>query len=87
MRSLLERSVLTWHDGIHGPKEAVRDRPSAYGRDAHYELTDESRVQLAQLGVSAAWLPPRRPAVRWAGSAAVGEPPRRASDGRGGGRV
>ncbi|MFC7309314.1 ArsR/SmtB family transcription factor [Streptomyces monticola] len=65
MRTLIERGVLTGHDGIHRPKEAVRDRPSAYGRDLRYELTDEGRVLLAELGVDADRLPPRRPAIRY----------------------
>ncbi|MDI3390009.1 winged helix-turn-helix domain-containing protein [Streptomyces sp. B-S-A8] len=65
MRTLIERNVLTGHDGIHRPKEAVRDRPSAYGRDVHYDLTDEGRTTLAGLGVDAGRLPPRRPAIRY----------------------
>ncbi|MGW2562113.1 ArsR/SmtB family transcription factor [Streptomyces sp. NPDC001514] len=65
MRALLDRSVLTGHDGIHRPKEAVRDRPSSYGRDISYELTDTGREKLAELGVDPDRLPPRRPAIRY----------------------
>lgn len=63
MRALLERGVLGGHDGIHRPKEAVRDRPSSYGRDIQYRITDEGHRQLAGLGVDTDRLPPRRPAV------------------------
>jgi DNA-binding transcriptional ArsR family regulator len=65
MRALLDRSVLTGYDGIHRPEEAVRDRPSSYGHDIRYELTDSGRRQLAELGVDTGRLPPRRPAIRY----------------------
>ncbi|WP_394425861.1 ArsR/SmtB family transcription factor [Streptomyces sp. SGAir0957] len=63
MRALLERGVLSGHDGIHRPQEAVRDRPSSYGRDVQYRITDTGHRQLAALGVDTDRLPPRRPAV------------------------
>ncbi|MGP3926125.1 ArsR/SmtB family transcription factor [Streptomyces sp. 8N616] len=65
MRGLLERGVLTGHDGVHRPDEAVRDRPSSYGHDVRYELTHTGRATLAELGVDAERLPPRRPAIRY----------------------
>jgi DNA-binding transcriptional ArsR family regulator len=65
MRGLLERGVLTGHDGVHRPDEAVRDRPSSYGHDVQYTLTRAGRATLAGLGVDADRLPPRRPAVRY----------------------
>ncbi|MFG2138544.1 ArsR/SmtB family transcription factor [Streptomyces sp. NPDC048650] len=65
MRGLLERGVLTGHDGVHRPEEAVRDRPSSYGHDIEYELTRPGREKLAELGVDPDRLPPRRPAVRY----------------------
>ncbi|MFI1507862.1 ArsR/SmtB family transcription factor [Streptomyces sp. NPDC020597] len=65
MQSLLDHGVLTGHDGIHRPAEAVRDRPSSYGRDIVYELSDEGPSFLAELGVDTDRLPPRRPAIRY----------------------
>ncbi|MCX5264728.1 helix-turn-helix transcriptional regulator [Streptomyces sp. NBC_00199] len=65
MQSLLDHGVLTGHDGIHRPAEAVRDRPSSYGRDLVYELSDEGPSVLAELGVDTSRLPPRRPAIRY----------------------
>ncbi|MFJ8083058.1 ArsR/SmtB family transcription factor [Streptomyces sp. NPDC096205] len=65
MRGLLERGVLTGHDGVHRPHEAVRDRPSSYGHDVRYELTPAGPAMLAELGVDTDRLPPRRPAIRY----------------------
>ncbi|MGC0327452.1 DNA-binding transcriptional ArsR family regulator [Streptomyces sp. SAI-170] len=65
MRGLLERGVLSGHDGVHRPHEAVRDRPSSYGRDVRYELTPNGPALLAELGVDTDRLPPRRPAIRY----------------------
>jgi len=65
MAALLERGVLTGHDGIHRAEDAVRDRPSSYGRDIRYELTATGRTQLADLGIDTDRLPPRRPAIRY----------------------
>ncbi|MFJ9201262.1 ArsR/SmtB family transcription factor [Streptomyces flaveolus] len=65
MRGLLEQGVLTGHDGVHRPDEAVRDRPSSYGHDVQYTLTRGGRATLAGLGVDTDRLPPRRPAVRY----------------------
>ncbi|NEB80873.1 helix-turn-helix transcriptional regulator [Streptomyces sp. SID14478] len=63
LRALLERGVLSGHDGVHRPEEAVRDRPSSYGRDLQYRITDEGHGRLADLGVDTDRLPPRRPPV------------------------
>ncbi|MGQ4489722.1 ArsR/SmtB family transcription factor [Streptomyces sp. SAS_281] len=65
MRGLLERGILTGHDGIHRPGEAVRDRPASYGRDAQYRLTSAGHRALAGLGIDTDRLPPRRPAIRY----------------------
>ncbi|MEV5652664.1 helix-turn-helix transcriptional regulator [Nocardia sp. NPDC052254] len=65
LQALLDRGVLTGHDGIHRPGEAVRDRPSSYGHDFRYELTDSGRGQLRELGIDTDRLPPRRPAIRY----------------------
>ncbi|ANB04255.1 ArsR family transcriptional regulator [Streptomyces ambofaciens] len=65
MAGLLERRVLTGHDGIHRPDQAVRDRPASYGHDAQYRLTPSGRTALAGLGIDADRLPPRRRAIRY----------------------
>ncbi|MEU4208910.1 winged helix-turn-helix domain-containing protein [Streptomyces sp. NPDC026206] len=65
MQALLDNGVLTGGDGMHRPTEAVRDRPSAYGHDADYRLTDTGRGHLAAFGVDPDRLPARRPAVRY----------------------
>ncbi|MFJ3086731.1 ArsR/SmtB family transcription factor [Streptomyces sp. NPDC086838] len=65
MHGLLERGILTGHDGIHRPDEAVRDRPASYGHDAQYRLTRTGRTALVELGIDTERLPPRRPAIRY----------------------
>ncbi|MFE9404051.1 ArsR/SmtB family transcription factor [Streptomyces sp. NPDC006530] len=65
MRGLLERGILTGHDGIHRPDEAVRDQPASYGHDVRYRLTGTGRTELAGLGIDTDRLPPRRPAIRY----------------------
>ncbi len=65
LQALLDRGVLTGHDGVHRPDEAVRDRLSSYGHDFRYELTDSGRNQLRELGIDTDRLPPRRPAIRY----------------------
>ena len=65
MHGLLERGILTGHDGIHRPLEAVRDRPASYGHDVRYRLTPTGRTALAELGIDTDRLPPRRPAIRY----------------------
>lgn len=53
MRGLLERGILTGHDGIHRPGEAVRGRPASHGHDAQYRLTRAGHMALAGLGIDA----------------------------------
>ncbi|MEU6120365.1 helix-turn-helix transcriptional regulator [Streptomyces sp. NPDC047123] len=65
MRALLDRGVLTGHDGVHRAGRAAHDRPASYGRDVTYELTGTGRERLRELGVDADRLPPRRPAIRY----------------------
>lgn len=65
MHGLLERGVLTGHDGLHRAADAVRDRPSSYGHDVRYELAPAGRAVLAELGIDPDRLPPRRPAIRY----------------------
>ncbi|MFF5128307.1 ArsR/SmtB family transcription factor [Streptomyces syringium] len=65
MRALLDGGVLTGHDGSHRPEHAVRDRPSAYGHDTVYRLTDTGRGDLLAFGVDPDRLPKRRPAIRY----------------------
>ncbi|MEV5241381.1 winged helix-turn-helix domain-containing protein [Streptomyces cinnamoneus] len=65
MRALIDREVLTGHDGVHRPEEAVRDRPSAYGHDSAYRLTGSGRAELLSFGVDPDRLPSRRPAIRY----------------------
>ncbi|CAL9325762.1 ArsR/SmtB family transcription factor [Streptomyces sp. SudanB182_2057] len=65
MGALLGQGVLTGHDGVHRPEEALRDRPAAHGHDIRYQLTDSGRTRLRELGVDTDRLPPRRPAVRY----------------------
>ncbi|MCX0241939.1 ArsR/SmtB family transcription factor [Streptomyces drozdowiczii] len=65
MCGLLERGILTGHDGIHRADESVRDRPASYGHDVRYRLTRSGRTELAGLGIDTDRLPPRRPAIRY----------------------
>ncbi|KOG85950.1 ArsR/SmtB family transcription factor [Streptomyces varsoviensis] len=65
MGALIDRSLLTGHDGIHRPEQAVRDRLSAYGRDIDYRLTEAGRRELTSFGVDMDQLPSRRPAIRY----------------------
>ncbi|WP_280235637.1 ArsR/SmtB family transcription factor [Nocardia cyriacigeorgica] len=65
LQALLDRGILTGYDGVHRPEDAVRDRPSAYGHDIRYELTDTGRERLGELGIDTDRLPPRRPAIRY----------------------
>jgi hypothetical protein len=62
MSAMLTKGHLTGGDGQYDPATAVGDRPSAYGSDIDYTLTDSGRAFLADLGVH---LPPRRTTVRY----------------------
>lgn len=65
MRALLDRGALAGHDGVHRPERAIRDRPSSYGHDFRYYVTDRGRAEFAAFGVDVAELPSRRPPVRY----------------------
>ncbi|WP_019632398.1 ArsR/SmtB family transcription factor [Actinomadura atramentaria] len=65
MQALLQRGLLVGHDGVHRPGLAVLDRPSAYGRDIDYRVSDAGRAWFAEFGVDVAALPARRPLVRY----------------------
>ncbi|MEU3776888.1 helix-turn-helix transcriptional regulator [Streptomyces sp. NPDC032472] len=65
MGALLDRGILTGHDGTHRQEEAVRDRAAAYGHDRDYRLTAAGRDALGRFGVDVAALPGRRPLVRY----------------------
>lgn len=62
MAAMLAAGRLTGGDGTYDPATAYGDRPSAYGSDIDYTLTDSGRAFLDDLGVR---LPPRRTAVRY----------------------
>lgn len=65
MGVLLETKVLSGVDGTHRPATAVHDRPAAYGRDHHYEVTDEGATTLRLLGIDVLESTRRRPLVRY----------------------
>ncbi len=65
MDALLAGGVLTGGDGRYREETARRDRPSAYGRDVAYQLTDRGRRILTEFGVDPDQLPRRRPAIRY----------------------
>jgi DNA-binding transcriptional ArsR family regulator len=62
MRAMLDRGHLTGGDGTYDPAVARRDPRAGYGRDLDYELTDEGRAFLGDLGVT---IPARRRVVRY----------------------
>jgi DNA-binding transcriptional ArsR family regulator len=63
MRSMLDRGYLRGGDGEFDPEAAGLDRPSEYGRDVNYQLTDRGRAFLNDLGTA---LPGgRRPIIRY----------------------
>ncbi|GAB2821272.1 ArsR/SmtB family transcription factor [Lentzea nigeriaca] len=64
MGALLDTGVLTGGDGRHHPDTAVHDRLAAYGRDQHYELSEQGAVTLRSLGVDVRE-PGRRPLIRY----------------------
>ncbi|MCQ4079924.1 metalloregulator ArsR/SmtB family transcription factor [Streptomyces sp. RB6PN25] len=65
MDALLAHGILTGGDGRYRSDGAGRDRPSAPGRDASYQLTDRGREVLTAFGVDPDALPRRRPAIRY----------------------
>jgi DNA-binding transcriptional ArsR family regulator len=65
MQAMLERKMLTGHDGMHRAEQSVHDRVSAYGRDNEYLLTDAGRDTLTGFGVDPDQLSTRRPTIRY----------------------
>ncbi len=63
MGSLLERGVLTGGDGRYDPARDTSDVLSNPGRDLRYELSDNGRAYLSELGVEIPF--GRRPLVRY----------------------
>ena len=62
MSGMLRTGLLEGGDGAYHPELAALDRPSAYGHDLDYRLTERGLAFLTEFGVR---LPPRRPAVRY----------------------
>lgn len=65
MSAMLERGVLTGHDGSFRPGTAVTDRLSAPGNDIAYRLGTNGHPILAAFGVHVDDLPTRRPMIRY----------------------
>lgn len=61
MTSLIERELIAGGDGRFDPHGAREDRPSAYGHDVDYQLTEPGHAFLTELGVE---LPAGRSALR-----------------------
>jgi DNA-binding transcriptional ArsR family regulator len=63
MGSLLDRRVLAGGDGRYDPRRDAHDAPSQPGHDIRYDLTDQGRTFLTDVGIE---LPStRRPLVRY----------------------
>lgn len=62
MAGMLQSGWIEGGDGDFREELAVLDRPSAYGRDHDYRLTERGMTFLTEFGVE---LPPRRPAIRY----------------------
>jgi hypothetical protein len=70
MGAMIERGILSGGDGRYERAKARTDRPSAYGRDFDYRLSDRGAEALAGLGVDvdgafAGRRPPIRYCVDW----------------------
>jgi DNA-binding transcriptional ArsR family regulator len=63
MGSMIDRGHLVGGDGVYRPDEAVADTPTGHGHDLEYEVTDEGRDFLLDLGVDPS--PGKRPLVRY----------------------
>lgn len=63
MQSMLQRGYLVGGDGHFDQNTAVDDRPTGYGHDVDYQLTDDGEAFLAELGVSNPTS--RRPLIRY----------------------
>lgn len=62
MSAMLRSGLIEGGDGLFHPELAVHDRPSAYGHDLDYRLSERGLRFLSELGVE---LPPRRPVIRY----------------------
>ncbi|WP_028061607.1 ArsR/SmtB family transcription factor [Candidatus Solirubrobacter pratensis] len=66
MAALVRDGILQGGDGRHHRERAHADRPSAYGRDVDYRLSDRGAGALDRLGVDLdAALAGRRPPIRY----------------------
>jgi DNA-binding transcriptional ArsR family regulator len=66
MGALLRNGVLSGGDGRYDRERADDDRPSAYGRDVDYRLSERGAAMLSDLGVDLdAVFAGRRPAIRY----------------------
>lgn len=64
MGALLEQGVLSGGDGRHDRSRAREDRPSSFGRDVDYRLSDHGAGVLSDLGVDLDFSG-RRPPIRY----------------------
>lgn len=62
MHAMIERGRLTGGDGTFDPESAHQDKPTGYGRDVDYELTEDGEAFLGEFGVT---LPANRPIIRY----------------------
>ncbi|HZU48870.1 MAG TPA: transcriptional regulator, partial [Mycobacterium sp.] len=62
MRTMIGRGQITGGDGSFDPHIADRDKPTGYGHDIDYHLTEEGEVFLRDFGVT---LPSSRPVIRY----------------------
>ncbi len=62
MAAMIDHGHLTGGDGTYDPASARQDRPTGYGHDIGYALTDSGRNLLADLRVR---ISPRRPLIRY----------------------
>jgi DNA-binding transcriptional ArsR family regulator len=66
MGALLSQGILSGGDGHYDRSHARRDRPSSYGRDVDYRLSDRGADALRDLGVDLdAAFAGRRPPIRY----------------------
>jgi DNA-binding transcriptional ArsR family regulator len=66
MGALLEQGILSGGDGRYDRDHARHDRPSAYGHDVDYRLSDRGAAALKDLGVDLdAAFAGRRPPIRY----------------------
>jgi hypothetical protein len=66
MGALLEQGILSGGDGHYRRERASSDRPSAFGHDVDYRLSDRGADALAALGVDVeSAFAGRRPPIRY----------------------